>query len=94
MDYTSGAYTVTFPAGQTRIQFNVSINDDNIFEIDENFMLAIDETSLPTGVIRGNPGEVTVIIVGDDCKSLSLFACVSVIPYNANRSLWKRFVVA
>ena len=78
MDYTSGPYTVTFPAGQTRIPFIVSINDDNIFEIDENFMLTIDETSLPTGVFRGNPNQCTVTIVDDDCKSLSLLACVLV----------------
>ena len=78
MDYTSGSYTVSFPAGQTRITFNVSINDDNIFEIDENFMLTIDETLLPTGVIHGNPNQTTVTIVDDDRKSLSLLAYVTV----------------
>ena len=67
MDYTSGPYTVTFPAGQTIATFNVSINDDIILEGNENFMLTINET-LPTGVTRGTPSEATVTIVEDDGK--------------------------
>ena len=63
MDYTSGPYTVIFPAGQTTASFDVPINDDSILEGDEDFILTIDETSLPTGVIHGNPGEATVTIV-------------------------------
>ena len=47
MDYTSGPYTVTIPAGQTTATFNVPITDDMILEIDENFILTIDETPLP-----------------------------------------------
>ena len=70
MDYTSGPYTVTMPAGMTTATFNIPITDDNILEGDENFMLTINETSLPTGVTRGTPGEVTVTIVDDDCKQL------------------------
>ena len=68
MDYTSGPYTVTFLAGETTATFNVPINDGNIYEGNENFMLTIDETSLPTGVTRGDPGEATVTIVDDDRK--------------------------
>ena len=68
MDYTSGPYTVTFPAGQTTATFDVPINDDNILEGNENFILTIDGTSLPTGITRGSPGEATVTIVDDDCK--------------------------
>ena len=49
MDYDSGPYTVTFPAGVTTATFNVPINDDDILEGDKNFILTIDETSLPTG---------------------------------------------
>ena len=66
MDFTSGPYTITFPAGQTTATFDVPINDDNIYEINEDFMLTIDETSLPTGVTRGSPGEATVTIVDND----------------------------
>ena len=68
MDYTSGPYTVTFPAGQTTATFDVPINDDNIYEINEDFILTIDETSLPTGVTRGSSGETTVTIVDNDRK--------------------------
>ena len=67
MDYTSGPYTVTFPAGQTTATFDVPINDDNILEGNENFMLTIDPT-LPTGVTVGDPNEATVTIVDNDCK--------------------------
>ena len=69
MDYDSGPYTVTIPAGATIIEFNVPITDDMILEVDENFMLTINETSLPTGVTRGDPHEGTVTIVDDDRKS-------------------------
>ena len=72
MDYTSGPYTVTFPAGQTTATFNVPITDDTILEGDENFMLIIDETSLPDDVTRGNPDEATVTIVDDDGKATSI----------------------
>ena len=48
MDYTSGPYTVTFPAGQPIAIFNVPIIDDMILEGDENFMLTINPFSLYT----------------------------------------------
>ena len=67
MDYTSGPYSVTFPAGVTSVPFNISINDDNIFEENENFTLTIN-SSLPTGVMVGNPGQATVTIVDNDRK--------------------------
>ena len=67
MDYTSGPYSVTFPAGATTASFNVPINDDDILEGIENFMLTIDET-LPDGVTRGDPFVATVNIVDDDGK--------------------------
>ena len=67
MDYTSGPYTVTFSAGMLNISFNISINDDNIFEENEKFTLTIYQ-SLPTGVMVGNPDQTTVIIVDNDRK--------------------------
>ena len=73
MDYGSGPYTVTFPAGETSVPFDIPINDDSILEDDENFMITIDPNSLPTGVTPGNPNQATVTIVNDDSK-LSLFA--------------------
>ena len=68
MDYTSGPYTVTFPAGLTMVAFDVPITDDTILEVNENFMLSIDEASLPFGITHGNPPEATVTIVDDDRK--------------------------
>ena len=67
MDYTSGPYSVTFPAGVMSVSFNIPINDDNIFEENENFTLTIN-SSLPTGVMVGNPGQATMTIVDNDCK--------------------------
>ena len=71
MDYTSGPYSVRFPAGVMSVPFSISINDDNIFEDNENFILTINPL-LPTGVMVGNPGQVTVIIVDNDCKSCKI----------------------
>ena len=68
MDYTSGPYNVTFPAGQTTATFDVPINDDNILEGNENFMITISPSSLPSGVFVGDPDKATVIIVDNDCK--------------------------
>ena len=67
MDYISGPYSVTFPAGVTSVPLNISINDDNLFESNENFTLTIN-SSLPTGVMVGNPGQATMTIVDNDCK--------------------------
>ena len=67
MDYTSGPYTVTIPAGSTTATFDVPITDDMILEELENFMLTIN-SSLPDGVTRGTPSEATVTIVDDDRK--------------------------
>ena len=67
MDYSSGPYYVTFPTKVTSVPFNISINDDNIFEENENFTLTIN-SSLPTGVMVGNPGQATLTIMDNDCK--------------------------
>jgi len=75
MDYTSGPYPVTFPAGVTSVTFDVPITDDSILEGNENFILTIDQSSLPTGVIRGDPDETTVTIVDDDSKQFLQYMC-------------------
>ena len=56
----------------TSASFNVSITDNNILEIDENFELVIDMSSLPIGVTVGIPAQVTVTIVDDDSKYMKL----------------------
>ena len=68
VDYDSGPYNVTFPAGEESISFGISINDDNIFEHYENFALTINASSLPNGVYVGNRSETIVTIVDNDGK--------------------------
>ena len=69
MDYTSGQYTVTFLAGVTLVAFDIEIIDDKISEGVENFMLTIDQGSLPINITHGTPGQATVTIVDDECKN-------------------------
>ena len=68
MDYNSGPYTVIIHVGMTNVTFDVPITNDNILEGSENFMLTIDESTLPPNVRRGDPGEATVTIVDNDRK--------------------------
>ena len=68
VDYDSGPYTVTFPAGVTSVPFDVGINNDNIYEGNEDFGLTIIRNTLPAGVRRGNPDSATVTIVDNDRK--------------------------
>ena len=68
VDYKSGPYSVTFPAGQINATFNVSIMDDDISEGNEYFNLSIDLSSLPIEVNTSNPAEVLVTIVDDESK--------------------------
>ena len=67
-NYHSGPYTVTFAAGVTTATFNVPVNDDNMLEGNENFMLTIYSSSLPINITVGDPGEATVTIVDNDRK--------------------------
>jgi len=68
VDYNSGPYPVRFPAGVTSVTFNIPINDDSILEDNENFMLTINQPSLPEGVTVDEPDEATVTIVDNDGK--------------------------
>ena len=54
----------------TRVPFDIAINDDDVLESIENFMLTINPSSLPTNVTVGSPGQATVTIVDDDGKQL------------------------
>lgn len=59
-DYDPGPYNVIFPAGKTRMFFDVVINRDDIIEEDEVFILYID--SLPNGILFDSDSDVTAII--------------------------------
>ena len=66
VDYDSGPYTVTFNAGQTSASIDVPINNDNILEDDEDFILTIMAGTLPDGVTRDGDGQATVTIIDDE----------------------------
>ena len=66
VDYSSGLYNVTIPAGQISVSFNVPINDDNVFEENEEFLLTIDQSSSLNGVIIGSPNLAIVNISDND----------------------------
>ena len=68
MDYVSGLYDVTFIAGMEYVEFNITINDDKVLEINEVFTLGVYSPSLPTGVTVGSLNQVTVTILNDDGK--------------------------
>ena len=72
VDYGFGPYTVTFPAGETSVQFDIVINDDNIVEGSEEFSLSIWNKSLPTTVTCINPSETTITILDNDSKEFYL----------------------
>ena len=68
-DYMDGPYPVTFPAGVTSTQFNISIIDDDVYEDNETFVLTINSLFLPHNVSTVDPtNQTTVIIKNDDCK--------------------------
>ena len=69
IDYDPGPYNVTIPAGATSVLFNVLVTTDSIVELDEEFELTIDDTSLPDMVTTAEP-TTTVIIVDNDSKLL------------------------
>ena len=68
VDYGSGQYNVTIPAGSVNTSFDIPITDDNIFEQNEIFYLTIDQSSSLNGVIIGSPNEAVVNIFDNDRK--------------------------
>ena len=63
-----------FVAGQTDALFDVTINNDDMLERDESFMLKIDDSSLSldTVTLDTNNDEATVTIMNDDSKLCSV----------------------
>ena len=66
VDYDSGPYTVTFPAGVTSVSFDVAINDDNILENNETFNLTIMTSSLSGLVSQHSFIQTKVLILDND----------------------------
>ena len=68
-DYTSlgAGATITFPAGTTRMGFDITIINDNMSEQNEPFtaMLGVIAGQTPVRVITGSPNPTTLEIVDD-----------------------------
>lgn len=66
MDYNSRSYSLTFIAGINRFPFRIQINNDDTFEGNENFSVAIDLSSLPSYVMPTYPSKAIVVISDED----------------------------
>ena len=65
--FQPGPFEVHFPNGTTRVKFPINLTDDDVYEGDESFTLAI-VNNLPNLVVLGTPYRATVV-VRDDEKS-------------------------
>ena len=65
-DYTFGQHNVTILAGDTVGLLDIIIINDNIVEETESFSLTINATSLPEGILTGEPSRTTVNILDSD----------------------------
>ena len=72
-DYIPGPYNVTFPIGYTSALIDIYINDDDILEEDETFVVSI--TSFPNGTV-GTPGTARITIVDISSKSIYSNECI------------------
>ena len=66
-----GPYNATFSAGVKSALFSIRIINDNITEENEMFMIEINPSSLPNGVMIASSGQAglsraSVMIVDDD----------------------------
>ena len=66
-DYESGEFNVTIPAGEIIVSFNVTIIEDDMFEINETFSLTIDPSSSVSCGVEEDPGDcITVVTIVDN----------------------------
>lgn len=73
VDYASGPYSVTFPAGTSNTSFSVFITDDNVTENAEAFLLNLNPISLSNTLVFGDRGGAVVTIKDDDCKFIIIY---------------------
>ena len=73
-DYKCNECNHTLINGTRSVIFSINIFDDNIFELDEEFVLTNITTFIPSSssicVITGSPEQTTVIIADSDHKLL------------------------
>ena len=68
-DYTQVTSTpITIPSGTTEVTLTYSIEDDDIFERDEEFelMLMVDMATMSEGILTGSPDVAIVTILDND----------------------------
>ena len=70
-DFEPGPFNITIPAGEISVPFNISINDDSIFEGNESFKLIIHSQSLPHRLSL-EPDCIALITIVDDDGELHL----------------------
>ena len=68
LDYSfNRPFFLTIPAGETRVSFNVTLQNDDMLEGNENFELVIViPGSLVAGIVRGRLNRAMITIVDDD----------------------------
>ena len=66
VDYEPGPHSVTFLAGNTIASFFVSIIDNILFEGNEDLILTINASSLPSHVTINDTLQTTTLIIIDD----------------------------
>ena len=70
-DYTAVSnQALSIAAGQTRVEFTISIADDSLTEGEESFTVALSVTSPPAGISLGSTASATVTIGDDDMVSI------------------------
>ena len=70
MGHVSELYRVRFQVNQIHVSFDVN---DNIMKDNEEFLLVIDASSLPTNVAIGDPYIATVTIDDGEWKNSNKF---------------------
>ena len=71
-DYRCNGCNLTLEAGMRSVTFTINIADDNILELDEDFMLTDISTFIPSSssirVITGSLENAIVVIEDNDCE--------------------------
>ena len=77
-DYEFETFNITIPAGDTSASFNISIIDDDIFEINESFSVTIESSSLPHRLLVQSEDCMVIVTIFDDdgelfCRAIHIF---------------------
>ena len=67
-DYAHGPYTAVFSAGTNHTKISIPINNDNVFEGNENFTVSINSSLITSSKIFGGIIQATVTILDNDRK--------------------------